>query len=227
MRKLIIVGLGETSCIVHECFKELPGVQVVGFAVNKAYHRVDIFQELPVYVLEDFILNHNSSDYVFFVALSGGRCNQDRAKIFNFINDILELKSINFISKFSHVASSCKIGVNNLIMEMSSLQHNVKIGSNCIVWNGVQICHSSTIGNNVYLSPSTVVCGFCKIGNNTYLGARVTVINNITIGANCFISAGLLIKKNIPDNTLVKSNGEFIFDIDLSKFNNNNFYGEK
>lgn len=227
MRKLIIIGLGETACIVHEYFKQYHDVQIVGFAVNKDYHCVDTFQELPVYALEDFVLDHNSSDYVFFVALSGGRCNQDRSNVFSFITSKLKFDCINFISKFSYVASSCRLGVNNLVMEMSSLQYNVQVGSNCIIWNSVQICHSSIIGDNVYLSPGTVICGFCKVGDNTYLGAGVTIIDNVTIGANCFISAGLLIKKNIPDNTLVKSNGEFIFDIDISNFNNNNFYGER
>ncbi|RTL12775.1 MAG: acetyltransferase [Neisseriaceae bacterium] len=226
MKKLIIVGLGETACIAYEYFKQLSDIQIVGFAVNKVYLSVDIFLQLPVFVLEDFLFSKDSSDYIFFVAMSGGRCNQDRAKVFNFVYNNLKLECINFISKFSHVAKSCKIGINNLIMEMSSLQYNVTIGSNCIIWNGVQICHSSLIGNNVYLAPGSVVCGFSKVGDNSYIGAGVTVIENITIGSNCFISAGLLVKKNIPDNTLVKSNGEFVSNIDITKFNSKNFYNE-
>lgn len=224
MKKLIIVGLGETACIAYEYFQQSSSVQIVGFAINRAYHNVTIFQGLPVYVLEDFPQLHNSNDYVFFVAISGGRCNQDRTRVFNFVVNTLNADCINYISKFSNVATSCKIGTNNLIMEMASLQYNITLGSNCIVWNAVQICHSSTIGDNVYLAPNAVICGFCKIGNNTYIGANVTVINNVTIGANCFISAGLLIKKDIPDNTLVKSNGDFVYDIDISKFDSNNFY---
>ncbi|MBX9597229.1 MAG: acetyltransferase [Burkholderiales bacterium] len=227
MKKLIIVGLGETACIAYEYFQLNTDVPVVGFAVNEAYHRIDTFQNLPVHILENLVNLQSNSDLVFFVALSGGKCNQDRTNVFNFVVNSLKLNCINFVSKFSHIATSCNIGVNNLIMEMSSLQYNVQLGSNCIIWNGVQICHSSIIGDNVYLAPGSIVCGFCKIGDNTYIGTRVTIIDNITIGSNCFISAGVLIKRDVPDNTLVRSNGDYVLGIDISKFDNNNFYDRK
>ena len=116
---------------------------------------------------------------------------------FNYING-------SFISKYSNIHKSAKIGKNNVI------SRGVEIGKNSIIKNNVVI-KNSIIGNNV------VICDNSSIGTsgfgfdfnnrgslnlNPHLG--VTILDdNVHIGASCTIDRGKIDYTYIGKNTMI------------------------
>ena len=60
------------------------------------------------------------------------------------------------------------------------------------------------IGDHNHISTGAILNGEVKIKKNTFIGSGVIVFNNITIGENCIVSAGSIIKKDLPDNSIIK-----------------------
>ena len=76
-----------------------------------------------------------------------------------------------------------------------------------------------TIGKGVTIGPNVViydhdhdmvnrgnlVCKSISIGDNTWIGAGSTILKGVSIGDNSVIAAGTIVTKDVPNNTLVRS----------------------
>ena len=105
----------------------------------------------------------------------------------------------------------------------------IKIGSNCFFNRGcsinsiesVEIGDYTIFGENVkiydqdhkFRDTSKLIreqgftVGSVKIGSNCWICTNTVILKGVTIGNNFVIGAGCIIYKDIPDNSLVKSNG--------------------
>jgi len=110
----------------------------------------------------------------------------------NFVDEF-EFINNSYLSKFSHIHSSSKIGNNCVI------GRGVKIGSNCIIKNNV-IIKNAILGNNIIVSDNTTIgsTGFGFDLNNMgsddispHLGI-VYIGDYVNLGSNCTIDRGKL-----------------------------------
>ncbi len=85
----------------------------------------------------------------------------------------------------------------------------IKIGDNTIIGENVKIYDH----NHVYRRADVPVKdqGFTsspiQIGDNCWLANNVVVLKGVTIGNHCVIGAGCIVYKNVPDNSILLSDG--------------------
>ena len=198
MKKLIIVGTGETARLASEYFSLDSDYNVSYFVIEKAFYTVDEFLGKPVLILEE-IDRINPEKFYFFVAISSTKLNRERTRLFT----LLKTRGFNFASYVSTKAfvwHDVKIGLNCFILENNVLQSGVSIGDNVILWSGNHVGHLTKINENCFIASHVVISGNSEIGNNSFLGVNVSVADNIKIGKDNFIGMAVSITKSTKDN---------------------------
>lgn len=81
------------------------------------------------------------------------------------------------------------------------------------------------LGNNVEIGPNVTITTTnhhpldqrktatkkgIKIGDNVWIGANSSILAGVTIGNNVVIGAGCVIREDIPDNSIVKTDGRIL-----------------
>lgn len=217
-KKLIIVGSGETGLIAYEYFQYDSEYEVVAFSVNEQYIIDSIVCNLPVVPFETLQEQYSPNEYEIYVAISSGKLNRNRTKVYN------EVKSkgyncASYISSKAFVWRNVEIGENCFVFEDNTLQPFVKVGNNVTLWSGNHIGHNSIIKNNCFISSHCVVSGFCEIGENSFLGVNCTIEDNTKIAKDNFIGAGSLIQKNTNEKEFFQ-----VKQTELSKVNTHRLF---
>ncbi|MCV3429706.1 acetyltransferase [Campylobacter lari] len=217
MKKLIIIGTGETANLAYEYFTYDSDYEVIAFAVNKSYRKEDSFKSLPVINLEDIELKYNKDEIFLFVALASEKLNYNRAKIYNYCKK-KGYRFASYISSKAFIWHNVEIGENCFILENNTLQPFTKIGNNVTLWSGNHIGHQTQIEDNVFITSHVVISGFCTIGENTFIGVNSSIADNIKIAKNNFIALGTVINKNTEENKIYRGNPAEPSKISAKKF---------
>lgn len=97
----------------------------------------------------------------------------------------------------------------NNFCSLNSVGGGVVIGSNCIFGENVRFYDH----NHNYLDKTRLIreqgfsSGKISVGENVWIGSNVTILKDVSIGNNCVIGAGCVVFRNIPDNSILLSNG--------------------
>ena len=198
IKKLVIIGIGETGLIAHEYFEYDSVYEVVAFSASEEYITDQKINGLPVVALESLEEFYPPSEYEVFVAISSGKLNRNRTKTF------FEAKSkgytcASYVSSRAFVWRNVEIGENCFIFEDNTLQPFVKIENNVTLWSGNHIGHNTVIKNNCFISSHCVISGFCEIGESSFLGVNCTIENNTNIASDNFIGSGAIIRKDTSE----------------------------
>lgn len=201
-KKLLIFGAGETATIASEFFKYDSDEELAGFVVDDSYWKKDKkLSNLPIFPLSEVESKFSNKEFKIFVALSYGKLNREREKVYKlFISMGYEFAS--YISSKANVWRTAKIGNNCMIFEGNNIQHNSVIKNNVILWSGNHIGHGSIIHDSVYISSHVCVAGFSEVKERCFLGVNSTITDKIIIEEDCFIGASSLINKNTDSNSV-------------------------
>ena len=210
-KKLIIVGIGETGLIAYEYFQYDSEYEVVAFSVNEQYITKNEILGLPVVSLEKLEFKYPPQEYEVYVAISSGKLNRNRTKVYKEVKS-KGYKCATYISSKAFVWRNVEIGENCFIFENNVIQPFVKIGNNVMIWSGNVIGHSSVIKDNCFISLHCVIAGFCEIGENSFLGINCTIEDKTKIAKDNFIGAGAIIRKNTKEGEFYQTK-----QTDLSK----------
>lgn len=203
LKKLVIIGAGETARLAYEYFTYDSNYTVCAFAVSEEFKNKDIFYELPLISINDLLKCYPKEEYEVFVALIGDKENNIRAYMCQQFKDI-GYKLASYVSSRASVWHNVMIGDNCFIMENNILQPFSRVGNNVVMFAGSCLSHSSTIGDNCYISPNVTICGFAKIGKNTFIGANATVRDNVSIGDYNFICMGSIVTTDTKNKSKIK-----------------------
>lgn len=217
-KKLVIVGSGETGLIAYEYFQFDSEYEVIAFSVNEQYIVEKTVNSLPVVPFETLEKNYSPKDYEVYVAISSGKLNRNRRKVYNEAKN-KGYKCASYISSKAFVWRNVEVGDNCFIFEDNTLQPFVKIGNNVTLWSGNHIGHNTDIKDNCFISSHCVISGFCEVGENSFLGVNCTVENNIKIAKDNFIGAGALIQKNTNEKDFYQ-----LKQTELSKVNTHRLF---
>ncbi len=217
-KKLIIVGSGETGLIAYEYFQFDSCYEVVAFSVNEKYITEMIINNLPVVPFETLEEKYNPNEYEVYIAISSGKLNRNRTKVYNEAK-LKGYKCASYISSKAFVWRNVEIGENCFVFEDNTLQPFVKIGNNVILWSGNHIGHNTSIKDNCFISSHCVISGFCEVGENSFLGVNSTIENNVKIAKDNFIGAGSLIQKDTIEKGLYQTT-----QTELSKVNTHRLF---
>lgn len=145
-------------------------------------------------------------------------------KIFKVINN--EFGKVDISSGFVF-RDDCKILVANsgeLTIEKNVFFNNdcsvnclekIVIGENTIFGEGVKIYdhnHKIYKTNQLEVDRENFANAPVIIGKNCWISSNVIILKGVTIGDNCIVGAGCIIHKSIPQNTIVKSNQNLVFE---------------
>lgn len=217
-KKLIIIGSGETGFIAYEYFQFDSFYDVVAFSVNEQYINESTINDLPVVPFETLEEKYSINEYEVYVAISSGKLNRNRTKVYNEAK-LKGYKCASYISSKAFVWRNVEIGENCFIFEDNTLQPFVKLENNITLWSGNHIGHNTTIKNNCFISSHCVISGFCEIGENSFLGVNCTIENNVKIAKDNFIGAGSLIQKDTIEKGLYQTS-----QTELSKVNTHRLF---
>lgn len=217
-KKLIIIGSGETGLIAYEYFQFDSAYDVIAFSVDEEYINEKTINNLPVISFETLEDKYSPDIYEVYVAISSGKLNRNRTKVYNQVKE-KGYKCASYISSKAFVWRNVEIGENCFIFEDNTLQPFVKIENNVTLWSGNHIGHNTIIKNNSFISSHCVISGFCKIGENCFLGVNCTIENDIIIEKDNFIGAGSLIQKNTNKKELYQTK-----QTELSKVNTHKLF---
>jgi sugar O-acyltransferase (sialic acid O-acetyltransferase NeuD family) len=217
-KKLIIIGSGETGLIAYEYFQFDSDYEVVAFSVNEQYITETTINDLPVIPFEILEEKCSPENYEVYVAISSGKLNRNRTKVYNEAK-LKGYKCATYISSKAFVWRNVEVGENCFIFEDNTLQPFVKIGNNVTLWSGNHIGHNTIIKDNCFISSHCVISGFCEVGENSFLGVNCTIENNTKIAKDNFIGAGALIQKNTNEKDFYQ-----LKQTELSKVNTHRLF---
>jgi sugar O-acyltransferase (sialic acid O-acetyltransferase NeuD family) len=195
MRKIVIVGAGETAELAYDYFSNDTNYEVAAFSVESPFIVKESLFGKPIVPVESLEDAFSPANYLAFVAISYTKLNRVRRKLF----ELVEAKGFEFasyVSSSAYIGRSVSIGRNAMIMENNVLQYHSSVGDDIILWSGNHIGHRSVIGGHTFLSSHVVVSGFCEIGENCFLGVNATIGDNVKIADDCVIGGGAVILSN-------------------------------
>ena len=200
-KDLIIIGAGETAILAYEYFTHDSDYDVIAFAVESAFVQEETLYELPVITVEDLQEKYPARSCELFVAISSGKLNRNRAKIY-FNLKALGYEFASYISSKAFVWHNVEIGENCFILEDNTIQPFVKIGNDVVLWSGNHLGHRTVVGDHCFVSSHCVISGFCEIGRYSFLGVNCTLEDHVRIAEDNFIGAGALIQKETEPKCL-------------------------
>lgn len=217
-KKLVIVGSGETGLIAYEYFQYDSEYEVVAFSVNEQYITDTTICDLPIVPFETLEEKYLPNEYEVYVAISSGKLNRNRTKVYNEVK-AKGYKCATYISSKAFVWRNVEVGENCFIFEDNTLQPFVKVGNNVTLWSGNHIGHNTIIKDNCFISSHCVISGFCEVGENSFLGVNCTIEDNTKIAKDNFIGAGTLIQKNTNEKDFYQ-----LKQTELSKVNTHRLF---
>ena len=122
--------------------------------------------------------------------------------------------------QFCVILPNAVIGDNCNICSHCFIENDVKIGNNVTVKCGVQLWDGVEIEDDVFIGPNVTFYNDkypnsrdkdfklenVLIKKGASIGANATILPGVTIGENAMIGAGSIITKDVPSNTIVKTN---------------------
>jgi len=206
MQQIVIFGDGEIAELADFYFTHDSDFEVVGFTVDKAYHKQTEFRGRPVVPFEDIVDTYPPEQFQLFIALSYAKLNSLRTE------RVASAKArgyrlASYLSSHATVFPGFELGENCFILEDNTIQPFAKIGSNVTLWSGNHIGHHSTIGDNTFIASHVVISGGVKIGRGSFVGVNATLRDHVTIGERCVLGAGALVLEDQPDFSVVAPRG--------------------
>lgn len=203
MRKLIILGAGETAQVMYEYFNYDSDYAITAFSVESRFIKETTLNGLPVIPFEHVQNEYAPEEYYFFTAISYTKLNRARTRLYK------EAKSkgyapASYISKNALVLPRAHLGEHIFIFENNVVQPFAEIGNNVILWSGNHIGHRAVIRDNCFISSHVVISGFASVGENSFVGVNASIADHVSVGKDCFIGAGSVISKNLLQNSVTK-----------------------
>jgi sugar O-acyltransferase (sialic acid O-acetyltransferase NeuD family) len=206
MKKLILVGAGETAQTIFQYFAASKDFDVVSFCVERQYIEASRIFDLPVISYEEVVSSpQRFKDHYFFVAVSYTDMNRVRERFFNELKQ-LGLNLASHVHPSSFIGPDVTVGENCLVYDKCSINYKVRIGDNSTICSGSVISHSSVIGCNVFIAPNTSVGGFSSIGNNAFIGIGAIVSDMKSVAPFAILSAGAVLFENASAPNIYKGN---------------------
>ena len=180
---------------------------VIGFAVNEQYKAVDVFENLPVFTLENLYNEVGSSNIKVFVSLLWNHLNRDRRNMYEFCKS-KGYQMANLISPLSVIRSEIT-GDNMWIQDFAVIQNGCVLGSNIAMMQSTVIGTRCHIGSHCFFGAHSIVGGGSSVGEQTFVGFNATVFDGTRIGSKCIVGACTVVKRNMPDCSKIITSSDF------------------
>ena len=201
-RLLVILGDSAFAEVAYEYFTHDSEYEVVGFAVERKFHRRDELFGLPVVAFEELEERFAAERHWFYAALVYTQGNALRARLYAAAKE-RGYRPASYVSSRAFVWRNVTLGEHCFVFENNVLQPFVTIGDDVVLWSGNHVGHHSNIGDHCFVSSHVVISGFVTIGESCFLGVNSTFANNLHVGDRCVVGAGALVLGDVGDDETV------------------------
>ncbi len=125
-------------------------------------------------------------------------------KIRKKIADNLSHEAAIVLHPNAKVSPYATIGAGTVIFNAAIVQANAEIGRHAIINTLAIVEHDCEIGDYAHIAPRATLCGEVSVGEGALVGAGAVILPGVKIGNWAVIGAGCVIKKDVPDQTVVK-----------------------
>ena len=214
-KKVIIIGSGSYAQLLRYYFEnEEDSVEVIGYAVEKAYHFSDVSDDgLPVFLLENIEKYSNKGVYCIF-AIGYLEMNTIREKLFEYIKKIGGFQIIGYKHPTASISPSTKIGIGNIFFEKVVIQPWCSIGDANVFQSSVCIMHDTVVNSYNFFGASSTVNGRVAINNNVFIGSGATLKNRINIDSYVLIGAGSYVNSDLKERSVIVPSRSILLDKD-------------
>ena len=198
MKKLIVVGAGETARLATVYFAE-SGRHVSAYAVDRRSEPDQFYMGAPVVEIDDLQEGFLASEFEAFVAVGSSGMNADRERL---CAKMLELgyELTTCVSPKALIASDVRVEPNAFIMEGCIVQSGASVGEGATLWCGVVVAHKTIVGSYSWLAPSVAIGGASQIGARCFVGVGASIGDNVKTGQGNLIGAGSVVTKSISES---------------------------
>lgn len=204
MQKIILIGVGNTALDIFYFINDYKLFEVVGFAVDQKYKKIDFYKELPVYCIEELDSYYKKDEISLFIPIQWNYLNKQRKDLYYRLKN----KGFNFVSIISPnaVIHSCvTIGDNCWIADYVIIESNVTIGNNVFIKSRATVGHFSVIYDHAFIGISSIIGGKSIVGEQSFIGINSTIFDEVKIGKKCLIGACSIVKRSLSDYTIIKT----------------------
>ncbi len=112
----------------------------------------------------------------------------------------------NIIHPSAIIASSCKIGSEQIIYPFVLISDNAVIGDGCIINMYSSIAHDSILGDYCTISAHCDITGECTLGQRVFMGTTSNIVPGCKIGSDVYICAGATVMTKVRNGLKVLGN---------------------
>ncbi len=201
---ILIYGGGGHAKSVIDLIRALDKYQIAGI-VDDGLPVGSTILSVPVLGTSALLEEMSAHGLKLAVNAVGGIGNPDsRIRVFE------RLKQADFtfpslIHPKAVVEPSAQIADGVQILPLAYVGSDTRIGFGSIINYGAILSHDCSIGEYVNLSPGATLAGGVTVGDRTQIGMRATVNLDLEIGQDVRIGNGATVKKNVPDDEIVRA----------------------
>lgn len=208
-RPLVIVGGGLGAFQVLDILLEVSEFEPVGYIANFVENAVDSLGIKNLGSIDENNLKRISVSFNNVAFVNSVGSDPDFRISFARLSEKLNLDVISLIHKSSHVSKMAEIGTGSVIFANVFIGAEAKLGKQCFISSNSTIEHHVSVGEGFCCGPGFNSSGNVSIGNAVRVGTGVFVEPRLNIGSNSVIASGSIITRDIPANTIVKSENNF------------------
>lgn len=192
LEKVVIVGTGETGCMLHDYLKFDSDYEVIAFASENEYIHSEMLMNLPVVPLENLQDIFNPKEVRIMVAVSYVEMNNTRSRLLKICRD-MGFRFASYVSSRCSVWKDVQIGENVIVMEGATIQYGATIEDNVIMWPNASVGHHCKIHKDVWISAGCMIGGFAEVFERSFLGMNVAIKGGCQVKESSLVGAGVYI----------------------------------
>lgn len=204
-RGIVVISTGTAAEVLTAYLEQAGDLQVVGYAVDRAYLKEDSFLGRPVVAWEDIETAFPPDQVRLIGPPTFARLNTFRRDRY------LQGKAMGYdFASFIHpgsVVMTGDIGDHVIILDSCVIQPRTRIGNNVVIWSASVVAHHCVIGDHCFLSSQVGIAGSTSIGAECYLGGQAGITHNLRIGDRCALLNAAVVHKDLPDDSVAVGQG--------------------
>jgi acetyltransferase-like isoleucine patch superfamily enzyme len=201
LKDVVMIGAGTAAEVLAYYLDHMSDLNLVGFAVDRAFLTEPEFLGRPVAAWEDLRARFPPGKVKLIGPPTYARLNTYRRDRY------VEGKAWGYeFASYIHPGSMVMtddIGDHCVILHGVTVHPRTKIGENVVIWSDTHVGHHCVIGAHTFLSGNVGIAGNTTIGEECYLAGKVGVGNGRRIGDRSAIMNAAFVTEDVPTDAVI------------------------
>lgn len=201
LKNVVMISAGGAAEVLAHYLDHMSDLNLVGFAVDRAFHVAHEFLGRPVTAWDDLRARFPPGTVKLIGPPTYARLNAYRRDRY------VEGKSWGYeFASYVHPGSMVMtddIGDHCVILHGVTVLPRTKVCDNVVIWCDTHVGHHCVIGAHTFLSAQVGIAGNTVIGEECYLAGQVGVTNGRRIGDRSAIMNAALVKDDVPAGSVI------------------------